>query len=192
LITGKCYNRQTVTQSTPNVELRIEVIHSLQRRCFLSCFSGCGFTNEIKDGYVARKSLYLDSVDVEYSLANGQFIPYFQPIIILRTGKVAGFEILARWEHPRLGMVAPDAFIPLAERDGWIGQLMQEILRRALVCAAAIPAPLTLALNVSPIQLRDSTLPLQIERELLAAGFSAERLVVEITESALIDNLSHA
>ena len=133
-----------------------------------------------------------DAEDVERGLKEGQFIPYFQPIVRLRTGQISGFEILARWQHPELGLVPPDEFIPVAERDGWIGTLMVEILVKALACAASIPEPLTLALNVSPTQLRDLSLPQQVREILEGSEFSARRLVVEITESALFDNLPYA
>ena len=130
--------------------------------------------------------------DFARALESGQFVPYFQPLVKLRTGQLAGFEILARWQHPQLGMISPDEFIPIAERDGWIGALTVEILLKALACAEAIPAPLTLALNVSPIQLHDLSLPQQVRSLLEGSEFPAERLVIEITESALFDNLTDA
>ncbi len=134
----------------------------------------------------------ISPADVKRALEAGEFVPYFQPLVKLRTGQVAGFEILARWQHPTLGLIMPNDFIPLAERDGWIGALTTEILLRALACAHMIPAPLTLALNVSALQLRDPDLPQQILAVLTAGRFSAERLVIEITESALVGNVDHA
>ena len=134
----------------------------------------------------------LDGVDVQQSLKNGEFLPYFQPVVMLRSGQICGFEALARWNHPQLGWVMPDEFIPLAERDGWIGALTEEILRQSLACAASIPAPLTVAVNVSPLQLHDLHLPEQVAEALRVSGFPPERLVIEITESALIDNVERA
>jgi PAS domain S-box-containing protein len=137
---------------------------------------------------VHEPSTRLDGLDVKKSLAADEFIPYFQPLVELRTGNIAGFEVLARWKHPSLGMISPCEFIPVAERDGWIDDLTGVMLRKALACAALLPAPLTLAVNISPIQLRDLGLPGRIKAALEAANFSPERLVIEVTESALIDS----
>jgi PAS domain S-box-containing protein len=190
-------------------------IHSYQRRCFLRFTWRLSLRTEERRfawqiaGYVVSRSRFLsicfqgnpatagasvrlDSVDVHHSLGNDEFVPYFQPLVVLRTGQLAGFEVLARWKHPELGMIGPDEFIPLAERDGWIDELTSQILREALASAHLIPAPLTVAMNVSPLQLRDLTLPRRIAEALETAGFPAERLVIEITESALVHNLERA
>ncbi len=119
-------------------------------------------------------------------------MPFFQPLIALRTGQLAGFEMLARWQHPTKGLVPPDLFIAVAEQDGWIEELTRQLLQKAFVAADAIPDPLTLAINISPLQLRNSGLPEQIRVLAAEAGFPVSRIVVEITESALIDNLESA
>ncbi len=126
------------------------------------------------------------------ALNESQFEPYFQPIIHLRSSELVGFEVLARWKHPTEGLISPNHFIGLAERDGWIGDLMQQIVEKAFVAVVALSDTLTLAINVSPMQLRDSQLPDQLHRISREAGFPLHRLVVEITESALIDDISGA
>jgi PAS domain S-box-containing protein len=126
------------------------------------------------------------------ALKDGEFLPYFQPLVTLRTGQLSGFEVLARWKHPKRGILLPDQFIHAAETDGWIDALMQVMLCKAFLAARNIPNSLTLAINVSPVQLRDLTLARQIQAVAEQAGFSLNRLVVEITESGLIDNLNHA
>ena len=126
------------------------------------------------------------------SIANGEFVPHFQPIVILRTGQLAGFEALARWQHPVRGSISPEQFIPQAEKHGWIDALSREILRRAFASAALIPDPLMLSVNVSPVQLRDSSLPQQIRDAAALTGFALNRVKVEITESALTGNLAQA
>jgi EAL domain-containing protein (putative c-di-GMP-specific phosphodiesterase class I) len=123
------------------------------------------------------------------ALAEGQFLPYFQPIVTLRSGQLAGFEILARWKHPEHGMVSPDQFIPMAEKQGWIDALTQQLLWKAFAVADCLPEPLTLSVNISPVQLQNLALPGLILNAAEGAGFSLNRLVIEITESALIDNL---
>ena len=135
---------------------------------------------------------YGTAASAQNALRQGQFIPYFQPIVALRTGQLAGFEVLARWQHPQHGIVSPDQFISLAEKQGWIDTLTLHLLRKAFEAASSIPAPLTLSVNISPVQLRGRSLPKLIRSAVEGTGFSLERLVLEITESALIDNLDHA
>jgi PAS domain S-box-containing protein len=131
-------------------------------------------------------------MDAHRGLQNGEFVPYFQPLIIIRTGQLAGFEMLARWNHPTAGVIAPDDFIPLAERDGWIGELTQALLRKGFAAAASLHQPLTIALNISPVLLHDGKLPEQIRSAAELTGFSLNCLVVEITESALTSDMEHA
>ena len=130
--------------------------------------------------------------DAYCALQANQFVPFFQPLVTLRSGQLAGFEVLARWQHPTAGVIPPSQFITIAEQDGWIGALTQQVLEKAFAAAAVIPAPLTLAINISPFQLRDVDLPELIHRIGTEANFPLSRLVVEITESALIDNLQSA
>jgi PAS domain S-box-containing protein len=113
-------------------------------------------------------------------------------VVELPTGRLAGFEVLARWKHPRLGLVLPENFISLAEKDGLIGRLMQQILRKAFLSASSIPAPLVLAVNVSPSQLHEPGLPGQIRHAAEEGGFPLDRLAIEITESGLMENLAFA
>jgi PAS domain S-box-containing protein len=130
--------------------------------------------------------------DPYLALSENQFVPYFQPLVTLRTGKLAGFEALARWEHPAIGLILPSNFISVAERDGWIEELTYQVLQKALAAASAIPDPLSLAFNISPVQLRDRSLPERIRRIAKATLFPLSRLVLEITESALVDDLDSA
>ena len=120
------------------------------------------------------------------------FRAYFQPIVALRTGRLQGFELLARWKHPERGWVPPDAFIPDAERDGWIDALTWELMRQAFDASARLPQPLSLAVNISPLQLRNAELPKQIQALADGSRFPLERLTIEITESALTHDLAQA
>lgn len=129
-----------------------------------------------------------ENLDAFEALRDGHFVPFFQPLITMRTGQLAGFEVLARWRHPVEGLIAPSKFIPVAEQDGWIEELTCQILQKAFAAAAVLPDPLTLAINISPLQLRNSALPEQLRTLASEAGFPLTRVVVEITESALIDS----
>jgi PAS domain S-box-containing protein len=117
---------------------------------------------------------------------------YFQPIVALRTGRLQGFELLARWQHPTRGRVSPEAFIPEAERDGWIDALTWELMRQAFAASARLPQPLPLAVNISPLQLRNADLPKQIQAIADEGRFPLECLTIEITESALTHDLVQA
>jgi PAS domain S-box-containing protein len=130
--------------------------------------------------------------DIILALERDQVVPFFQPVVELRTGQVKGFEILARWQHPEHGFILPSNFISLAEDNGLIGTLTQQICRKAFLVSHLLPEPLTLAVNASPIQMRDSSLPTQIREGAEGTGFPLRRLIVEITESALHHNLQQA
>ncbi len=133
-----------------------------------------------------------DARAAHQGLTEGQFVPFFQPLVTLRTGQLAGFEVLARWQHPTAGLIPPNLFIPKAEQDGWIGALTQQLLEKAFASAVSFADPLTLSINISPVQLHDLRLPDTIQRIALDTGFALSRLIIEITESALIDNIESA
>jgi diguanylate cyclase (GGDEF)-like protein len=118
--------------------------------------------------------------------------PYYQPLVSLAENRVIGFEALARWDSEELGVISPVVFIPIAEECGLIGELGDQLLRRACQDAAAWPADIKLAFNISPIQLRNVSLGLRILTILGDTGFDPHRLEIEITESALVDNLENA
>jgi PAS domain S-box-containing protein len=133
-----------------------------------------------------------DPWNIRRALQCGEFFPHFQPLVVLATGKLHGFEVLARWEHPDFGMVSPDEFIPMAERDGWIGEVSRQVLQKAFQAIALHGKGLRLAFNISPLQLQDLALPEQIRRLAEVAGFSLECATAEITESAMAENMTSA
>ena len=94
-------------------------------------------------------SVLVEFADVRRALDYDELVPCFQPVVELHTGRLAGFEVLARWKHPQLGLVLPTNFISLAEENGLAGLLMQQIMRKAFQSASALPEPLVLAVNVS-------------------------------------------
>lgn len=134
----------------------------------------------------------IDRKEIERAIARGEFVPYFQPLVHLRTGELHGFEMLARWHHRRQRWIPPDEFIPIAERDGCISALTHLLLRQAFVAMRTVHARASLSINISPLQLHDATLALQIAGLADESGFSLERLTVEITETALANDLEQA
>jgi len=135
--------------------------------------------------------MFVEIADVVRALERDEIIPSFQPVVDLRSGRLAGFEILARWQSPTEGLVLPQNFISIAEENGLIGNLTHQVLRKAFLCASTLPDPLLLAINISPIQMHYASLPSQIRDAAEEAGFPLDRLTVEITESALLCDLPH-
>jgi PAS domain S-box-containing protein len=136
--------------------------------------------------------MYMSGDQFRAGLQNDEFVPFFQPVVTLRTGEVAGVEVLARWLHKTLGVIPPGDFIATAEQEGLIGDLTAMVISKAFTAAKILPSPQWLAVNISPHLLRDLRLPKRIREAAEAAGLPLDRVVVEITESALVDNLEHA
>lgn len=136
--------------------------------------------------------LYMSSQFALRESADGAFVPYFQPIVDLRLGSLAGFELLARQIHPLKGLTLPDHFIPAAEKEGWINDLTFHLLERALPSCAKLPCDPFLAINISAIQLHDLELPEKIRDMAKSAGFPCDRLTIEVTETSLLPNLDKA
>ncbi len=120
----------------------------------------------------------------------GEFVPYYQQQIDIQTGKLVGFEMLARWKSPEFGIVSPEMFIPLAEDLGVIGKLSESLIRTALEDAKGWDPELMLAVNISPIQLRDPWFAQKLLRLLTDCGFPPQRFEIEITESCLHENIA--
>ena len=133
-----------------------------------------------------------DANDLRRALESNEIVPYFQPLVELRTGLLSGFEALARWQHPQRGLIPPNEFIPLAEKSGLHGLLTGKLLSAVFAAAKDIPNHLTLSVNISLTQLTDLTLPRHIRSAAEHAKFPLHRLVLEITESALVGNTEHA
>ncbi len=125
-------------------------------------------------------------------IPRGEFVPYFEQQIDLTTGRLGGFEVLARWDHATRGFVVPDDFIPIAEETGMIGDLSMSVMRQALLEAKTWDSSLIIAVNISPVQLKDPWLAQKIVKLLVETGFPANRLEVEITETSLFENLALA
>ena len=147
------------------------------------------FERQMDDDIRNRAAL---EADLRTAVSSGQIVPYYQPLIGLADNGLVGFEILARWDHPTKGPIAPDVFVPLAERTGLISELTFSLLGSACSDAKDWPASCTLSLNLSPLQLKDRLLPLQILSLLSKAGFPPQRLEIEVTESALIADMEAA
>lgn len=149
----------------------------------------CFFEEEM-DAVVRERDLL--QRELQAALQSGTIVPFYQPIVDLRTNSIVGFEALARWTHPTLGDVPPHRFIAVAEDCGLIGALTANLLRRACADARQWPSHIVLSFNVSPVHLRDRTLGLQVLSILGEVGLPPSRLELELTESALVHDLGAA
>jgi PAS domain S-box-containing protein len=139
-----------------------------------------------------RGEMPFSMADIRRGLDAGEFFPVFQPLVQFRTGQIAGFEILARWQHQGGEIIAPDHFIPAVEQAGMMNDLTGSLLTRAFACAPLVQKPFMLAVNLTAAQLLDPGLPELLKATAGAAGFPLDHLTIEITESALVDDLKKA
>jgi diguanylate cyclase (GGDEF)-like protein len=147
------------------------------------------FREEMDNALKTRAQL---ESDLRAAIANGSITPFYQPIVSLPGREVVGFEVLARWDHPTLGEIEPHKFIPIAEECGMISELFTRVLKSACLDAKAWPGHIHLAVNVSPRQLQDLRMPERVLSVLSQTRFPAERLEVEVTETALINDIEAA
>jgi diguanylate cyclase (GGDEF)-like protein/PAS domain S-box-containing protein len=133
----------------------------------------------------ARRELELD---LRQALSAGEFSLSYQPQVRAATQELAGFEALIRWNQIARGPVSPADFIPLAEETGLILPIGEWVLREACREAARWPAPLKVAVNLSPVQFKNRRLVRFVKETLEATGLAPSRLELEITEAVLLQN----
>jgi EAL domain-containing protein (putative c-di-GMP-specific phosphodiesterase class I)/CHASE2 domain-containing sensor protein len=125
--------------------------------------------------------------ELDSALARGELWNAYQPKLDLRSGRIASVEALVRWDHPERGTLAPDSFIPLIEQHGRAADLTLHVMAQALSDAAAWRdegQPLGVAVNISATLLHDHAFLHRLEQLLRASGFPADRVTLEVTESA--------
>ena len=152
--------------------------------------SFCFFSREYQNNQRLQRQLLGD-----LRLALGrpdELVVFYQPQAEAASGRICGFEALVRWRHPERGLLGPDRFIPMAEASGLIGALGEHVLRRACADAAAWPASVGVAVNLSALQLGDQRLVPLVHEVLIETGLSPSRLELEITETALTRDLQSA
>ncbi len=123
--------------------------------------------------------------ELQRAIEAGQIVPYYQPIVRLPGAEIAKFEILARWNHPQLGVLLPEQFIPLADEMGLAGQISMSLLRQVAADTQDWPAWCRYAINVSPGQVRELIGLLNAQPGAWQRRMDLSRLEVEISEAAL-------
>lgn len=174
-------------------------VFELQKKADLALNSakktrGCSvvsFTPEMEREFAAR---LLDLTNIKQGLLHGEFIPYYQPKIDLFTGKIYGLEALARWRRGDT-LVSPNTFIPLAEKSGLIVEMAEQIYKQAFKDTAALIAKghdLKLSVNLSTHQLRNFTIVDKLMAFSELAQLPPTKIELEVTESALSNDLAIA
>jgi diguanylate cyclase (GGDEF)-like protein/PAS domain S-box-containing protein len=133
--------------------------------------------------------------DMRRAIENEEFEVFYQPKLSPGQGRIVGMEALVRWQHPEKGMVSPADFIPLAEETGMIVGIGEQVLRQACRQTqlwAEMGHDLTVAVNLSARQFRLKNLVIQLQDIVLGAGLQADRLELEITESAVMTDVEEA
>jgi diguanylate cyclase (GGDEF)-like protein len=145
----------------------------------------CFFRDEMAQTVEARRILELD---LRKALANEEFELFYQPLVNLKSGRIATCEALLRWNHPVRGTVSPIDIIPVAEDMGLIVDLGRWILRKACMECMKWPETVSVAVNFSPQQFHQRDVLSEVRYALEVSGLPAHRLEIEITESSLLRN----
>jgi diguanylate cyclase (GGDEF)-like protein len=126
---------------------------------------------------------------LRHALAHQQFKIHYQPIVDMQSGRTHAYEALLRMATLELGQVGPDEFIPVAEESGLIGDIGDWVIRQTCSDAARWPNDVCVAVNVSPLQLQSNRILGVVTRALADTGLLPSRLELELTESALVENV---
>jgi diguanylate cyclase (GGDEF)-like protein len=145
----------------------------------------CFFRDEMAQTVEARRTLELD---LRKALANEEFELFYQPLVNLKSGRIATCEALLRWNHPLRGTVSPVDIIPVAEDMGLIVDLGRWIMRKACMECMKWPEGVSVAVNFSPQQFHQRDVLGEVRYALEVSGLPANRLEIEITESSLLRN----
>ncbi|MBB4009583.1 putative bifunctional diguanylate cyclase/phosphodiesterase [Allorhizobium taibaishanense] len=148
-----------------------------------------GFDRIMEDRALRRAET---EMALKSAIRDNQIVPYYQPLIDLKTGELRGFEALARWKTGPGQYILPSDFIELAEKAGLIVELSDSLLRQACRDALQWPPTVRLAFNISPTQFVDRQLSLRIIAILMETGLPPSQLEIEITETALVQDIEQA
>ena len=126
---------------------------------------------------------------IRRGIANNEFVPFYEQQIDIETGEIVGFEMLARWRSPDLGLISPEIFIPIAEDIGVITEMSDQLMDQAFADAQGWSEAISLSINISPVQMRNPWFAQNLLKRLVKANFPPQRLEIEITESCFHENV---
>lgn len=184
--------RMGAAQATPT-DLPEDVIAKAQAAISLAGIDGGASIGvqglELEQGLRTRAA---ESKALAAAIVEGRIEPFFQPLVDLGSGKVLGFEVLARWRDEEGRVRLPGEFLPLAEETGLVGEMFFALLRRAAADVRRWPSEWSFTLNLSPLQFSDRWLVERTVQTLLKAGIAPGRLEIELSERALEHDLEGA
>jgi EAL domain-containing protein (putative c-di-GMP-specific phosphodiesterase class I) len=152
---------------------------------------------EPKEASAARRRFSIET-ELRRALDKDQLKLFYQPLINLKSGEVAGFEALARWTHEDRGEISPSEFIPVAEESGLILQLGRWAMDKAAHTVAewdrqvGEPLPVYVGVNLSAIQVARDNIAEVVESALKSSGLTGNRLTLELTESTIVQDPARA
>ena len=173
---GECSSRDTLMHAADTALYRAKQEGRGTFRCFEVA---------MEEKLQGRRQL---EQDLRHAVDRGEFELYYQPLLSCTTDEVEGYEALLRWHHPKRGLVPPMEFIPLAEETGLIVKISQWVLHAACEAAAGWDRPHRVAVNISPVQFRQSGLPQMVSETLACTGLLPSRLEIEVTEGVLVED----
>lgn len=141
---------------------------------------------------VSSQAFIVDANTIDNAIRNHEFEVFYQPQIDLVNGKVIGFEGLLRWRHPVLGIKLPELFIPIAEKTGQIEQLTQIVVETGFHFIRSLGKSLSFSLNISPKSFKDQSLANVLVSACQASDLPPERVVLELTETATLEDPAKA
>lgn len=145
------------------------------------------FRSEMDEKVRARYAL---ERELRYAIDNNELVVHYQPVVCLETNVPTYAEALVRWRHPRRGLIPPAEFVPLAEETGMIVDIGKQVLRCVCRDASSWAAEISVAVNVSAVELNGSNFTETLERALVDADLPANRLQIEVTESTLMKDVA--
>lgn len=147
------------------------------------------FELAMDDKYSERQKL---KTDLREALKTNSLSAAYQPMFTPDGSKIVGAEALSRWNHPELGPISPGVYIPLAEEIGIVRELTQSMIRNATKDCATWPEHMFVSVNLSAHDLVDNQIIQVISESILDSGLAPERLHLEVTESAVVDEADKA
>lgn len=184
-----------VAMMAPAVDDAEDLIRNAQFAMKRAKVSGHAELYQACDSTAARQRFSLET-ELRRAIERDQLTLAFQPLIELATGKVVGYEALARWEHPEKGPISPAEFIPVAEESGLIVQLGRWALRAATRTLAewdrlaGMQLPVHMSVNVSAVQFQRDDVVSAVQAALAESGIAGSRLKIELTESCIVSDPS--
>ena len=182
-----------VAHASAHVETATDLLRNADVAMYTAKSNGKGRVTEFEASmHEAALSRLETKADLEQALASGQIRLRYQPVFNLKTGQLAGFEALVRWQHPVRGELAPAHFLPIAEETGLIvpiGELViEEACRQAVIWMRDAGRGLTMGVNISARQLREANFVDFMRASLQATGMPAEHVMLELTETSLMQD----